>query len=166
MHASKSLQSILLSGLFASLTASCAHVTPLTAVAPTRSVEGVEVAVAGDSCEEAEEPDGYGWNLTELVLELRITNPTGKPVVVRPGDIGLRTPDGARLTTVTWGAANPLNVEAGATKSFDLRFMDRGSLHCGAKVELDTKGSVTASGLRLNVDRVTFTASGQRPITL
>ena len=166
MLASKSLQSVLLSGLVASLGSSCAHVTPVSGVAPTRSAEGVEVTVAADACDEAQEPDGYGWSLTELMLEVRVTNPTGTPILVRPGDIRLRTSDGASLGTLTWGAAIPMNVAAGATKSFDLRFMDRGSLHCGTHVELDTSGSVTAGGHALTTDGVAFTASGAPPIRL
>jgi hypothetical protein len=166
MVAQTSLCSLLLSGLVVSVTSSCAHVAPVSGAVPTRSAEGVELAVAGDSCDEEQEPDWYGWNLTELLLQVRVSNPTGRPIAVRPSDIGLRTPDGTRLNTVSWGAASPLAVSTGETKSFDLRFMNRGSLHCGTKVELDTSGSIRTEGRSLTTDGIVFTASSSKPLRL
>jgi hypothetical protein len=166
MVSPKSIRSVMLPGFVVSLASACTHVAPIVGVSPTRSVQGVELVVSGDSCDEEQEPDWYGSNLTELVLEVRVTNPTQQAITVQRDEIRLRTPDGVSLNTLTWGAASPLTIATGEAKSFQVRFMDRGSLHCGTKVELDTSGSVTASGHPLSTDGIRFTASGPRPIRL
>lgn len=162
-----SLRFVLWSGLAVSLTSSCAHIAPVISTTPTRSVEGVELAVAGDSCDEEQEPDWYGSNLTELLVEVRVNNPTAHPIVVRRSEMGLQTSDGTRLETVSWGAASPLTIPNGQTTSFRLRFMNRGSLHCGSKVALDTRGSVHAEeGRSMNTDGIVFIAAAPKPVRL
>jgi hypothetical protein len=141
----------------------CTHLAPparIAGVAP--SPEGVQLAVTGLACDQVQEPEFYGDDLAELTLAVSVRNGTTAAVDVRAGDLRLVVPDGSRLETVSWGAARPLAVERGETKAFEVRFMNRGALACGEEVELDTKGSVTASGRTLDTGPVRFIAAAGR----
>ena len=129
---------------------------------PTQTSDGVELAVAGNHCEQTMETDWQGADLAELILAVKVKNPTPAPIAVHRGDMRLLAPDGAALKTVTWGAREPLYVASGETKSFDIRFMSRGSLQCGAPLQLDTRGAVTTDDHVLVTDRISFTPSAPR----
>ena len=149
-----------LAGVAATIAPACAHMTPPARNdGPTRSSEGVELAVARKSCDQIQKPDWHGNDLAELTLEVQVRNPTPAPVTIKRVDLRLLAPDGTALRTVTWRAADPLPVGRRETKSFEIRFMSRGSLQCAAELQLDTRGAVTTDDRVLQTGRITFTPS-------
>jgi hypothetical protein len=142
------------------LPAACAHMTaPARNGGPTRSVEGVALALARESCDQTREPGWHGLDLTELTLEIEVRNPTATPLAILRKNMRLVTPDGGALKTSTFGAGSPLDVAGGETKTFEVRFQSRGALACAAELRLDTDGSVTAGAKPLATDGITFTPS-------
>ncbi len=138
----------------------CATMTPpVRTGAPTQTSEGVELAVARKHCDQTQDSDWDGEDLAELIVEVQVKNPTRAPIAIHRGDMRLLAPDGAALKTITWRADDPLYVASGETKSFDMRFMARGSLECGAPLQLDTRGAVTTDHHVLVTDRISFTPS-------
>jgi hypothetical protein len=141
----------------------CTHLAPPARTAgAVQSGSGVELAVTGLACDQVREPEFYGDDLAELTLAVSVRNGTAAPVDVRASDLRLVVPGGSRLETVSWGAARPLAVERGETKSFEIRFMNRGALACGEEVQLETRGSVTASGHAVDTGALRFVAAVAR----
>ena len=160
MNQRRSGHRFLFAGLAAAFFPACAHLAaPARNGGPTRSAEGVELAVAGKSCAETQEPDWYGDDLAELTLQVRVRNPTNAPVTIHREDLRLLVPAGGALRTISWRAAEPLPVAVGETKAFEIRFMSRGVLACGAAPELETRGSVTMDDKVLPTGRIAFTPS-------
>jgi hypothetical protein len=110
---------------------------PSKTAASSSSYEGIQVAVLGQSCAQSQEPDQYGWDLIEEDVEIEVRNAALVPVTVHPDQFRLVAPDGSAPTTVTWGAADPLTLAGGASRTLELRFLTRGGLECAKQVRLD-----------------------------
>jgi hypothetical protein len=142
----------------------CATMTPPAKTAgPTRSTEGVEMAVARQSCIQYKDADWRDEDLTELTLALEIHNPTPAAIVVHPDRVRLRTPDGVALPATTWGSWMPVEIAGNQTKTLELRFQNRASLRCAAPLQLQTAGSLTAQERPLATDAIAFTPVAARP---
>jgi hypothetical protein len=137
--------------------ASCAAMTPpVKSSGGVRSPEGVTVAVARQHCEQTFEPSWTGRDLTEEILDIEIQNAASAPLAVHGDAFRLVTPEGYRLRTLTWGAATPLPVAAGETRTMRLRFMTRGSLECGREMRLDPDGGVRLAARPISIGAVRF----------
>jgi len=117
---------------------------PVQNSGPSVSHDGVQVAVTRQGCTETVEPDQPGNDLVEAILEVRVRNAAAAPpLTVRRDGFRLLTPDGHALETVTFHAADPLVVEGGADRTFELRFMTRGSLACARAMTLEARSCLT-----------------------
>jgi hypothetical protein len=142
--------------LFA-LAPACAGLTPpARSSGAAKSSDGVAVAVARQQCTQTAEPDWWGNDLVEEVLEVEVRNASAAPLAVHRDAFRLLTPDGAALRTITWGAADPLTVATGETRAFELRFMNRGSLQCSGEMRLDPDGGVALPDHTVSVGAVRF----------
>ena len=138
-------------------TTACAALgLPYKASGPAASGEGVELAVSRQSCSQNVDPDFYGEDLVEEVVEVQLRNPTSKPLAVQRADFRLISPDGHRLPTMTWRAIDPLALGGGETGRFELRFMTRGLLQCAAEMKLEPGAGVTMEGRPLALGAVSF----------
>jgi hypothetical protein len=124
--------------------ASCALRPPVQNSGPAVSREGVAVAVTRQGCTQTVEPDEPGNDLVEAVLEVQVRNATSAPLTVHRDAFRLVTPDGYALETATFGAVDPLVLASGENRTFELRYMTRGSLQCSREMTL-----VAASGITL-----------------
>ena len=126
---------------------------------PVTSHEGVELAVVGQRCDQFEEPHQYGNDLVESVVEVQVRNATPAPLTVRRDAFRLITPDGFALKTLTWNAGQPVTMSGGQTRTFELRFMTRGSLECAREMVLDADSGLTLPAGPVRVTSVRFTPS-------
>jgi hypothetical protein len=123
------------------------------------SPNGVEVAVSRQSCTQNVDPDFYGEDLVEEVVEVQVRNATSNALTVQRDAFQLISPDGYGLKTVTWRAVDPLPLIAGETKSFELRFMTRGLLYCSREMKLDADAGVRMNGRPIELGAISFQPS-------
>lgn len=140
----------------AALGPGCALTPPFRTDGPAASREGVQVAVTRQRCEQIQEADEYGWDLLETTLEIQIRNTTPSPLTVHRDAFRLLGPEGSALKTLTWRAADPLTVDAGQTRAFELRFMTRGGLQCNGEMVLDTGPALASPTGAVKVGTVRF----------
>ena len=134
------------------LAAACGGmVPPVQNSGPSVSQEGIQLTVPMQQCtqnRDTDQPDDY---LAEETVDVQVRNAAPGPLTIHPDEFRLLTPDGFALKTATWGAAAPLILSGGETRTFRLRFMAHGSLQCTGELKLDA-----AAGVRL----------GDRPVKL
>jgi hypothetical protein len=145
--------------LLLALAPACWMRPPVQNSGPAISREGVQLAVTGQQCTQTVEPDQYGNDLVEEIVEVEIRNATHTPLTVHRDLFHLVAPDGTALTTQTWRAFDPLTVEGGQTRTFELRFMTRGSLACGREMTLDANAGVRWPDRLIDVGGVRFVPS-------
>jgi hypothetical protein len=150
---------LILTSLLALIGPACALAPPFKNAGPSKSHEGVEVAVTRQRCDLSTEPGQYGWDLLETTLEVQVTNATAAPLTVHRDAIRLLTPNGAALKTQTWGSSEPLTIAGGATGTFELRFMNRGRMQCKSDMALDLDGGFTLPAGPVRVSALKFTPS-------
>jgi hypothetical protein len=105
------------------------------------------------------DPDFYGQDLVEEVVEVQVRNATSNPLTVQRDAFRLISPDGHGLKTMTWRAVDPLALNAGETKTFELRYMTRGVLECAREMKLDADAGVKMNGRPIEVGAVSFQPS-------
>jgi hypothetical protein len=119
----------------------------------------VELAVSRQSCTQNVEPDFYGQDLVEEVVEVQVRNATANPLTVQRDAFRLISPAGHRLKTMTWRAIDPLALNAGETSTFELRYMTRGVLECTREMKLDADAGVRMNGRPIEVGAISFQPS-------
>jgi hypothetical protein len=124
------------------------------------SHEGIQVAVTRQRCDQVEEPDEYRDDLVETTLEVQVRNPTPAPLTVHRDAFRLLGAEGTALRTQTWGAADPMTIAPGASATFQLRFMGRGGVECGAEMLLDADAGQALPAGPVKVASVRFVPSG------
>jgi len=136
-------RSAITAGLFIVAGGCAAMRPPARTGGPALSEKGIQLAVLRQSCSQTQEPDERGWDLVEETVEIQLRNLASEPATVHRDKFRLLTPDGYALATLTWGAADPLQVAAGASGTFELRFQTHGSLECGKEMRLDPDAGIT-----------------------
>ena len=126
---------------------------------PVKSDDGVEVAVSRQSCTQNVDPDFYGSDLVEEVVEVQVRNAAPAMLTVQRDAFRLIAPDGVALKTLTWRAADPLALNAGETRTFQLRFMTRSGLDCQQPMTLDLDAGVKMDGHPIRIGAVSFQPS-------
>jgi hypothetical protein len=150
----------LLSTFMLALAPACAPLRlPAKGGEPVRSNDGVEVAVSRQSCTQNVDPDFYGSDLVEEVVEMQVRNAAPARLTVQRDAFRLMAPDGVALQTSTWRAADPLPLNAGETRTFQLRFMARGGLDCQQPMTLDLDSGVTMDGRPIRIGAINFQPS-------
>jgi hypothetical protein len=137
----------------------CALTPPFRNGGPAVSHEGVQVAVTGQRCDEVEESEEFRNDLVETTLEVQVRNPTAAPLVVHRDAFRLVGPRGTALRSQAWGAADPMTIAAGASATFQLRFMGRGGVECGGEMLLDLDAGLALPGGPVKVASVRFVPS-------
>jgi hypothetical protein len=132
---------------------------PYKSSVPAVSPEGVEIAVNRQSCTQNVDPDFYGQDLVEEVVEVQVRNATANPLTVQREAFRLIAPDGRGLKTMTWRAIDPLALNIGETRTFELRYMTRGDLECSREMKLDADAGVRMNGRPIQVGAVSFQPS-------
>jgi len=146
--------------LASALAPACAPLRlPARTTSPAVSREGVELALNRQSCTQNTEPGWFGSDLVEEVVELQIRNRTGTPVTVRRDAFRLVAPDGRALKTMTWRATEPLPLGGGEVRTFELRFMTRGSLACTREMRLEPDAGVRMNDRALRLGDIRFQPS-------
>jgi hypothetical protein len=137
------------------VTPACASLGPPARTSgPSVSSEGVELAVAAQSCTQSADPD---WPvLGEAVLEIHVRNGTAAPLTVRRDDFRLVTPDGSALRSRSWGAVQPLVVGGGETSAFELRFQSYDSLACERELWLEPRAGLVVGRTPAAIEPVRF----------
>lgn len=141
--------------LVAILTPACALKPPVRNSGPAVSREGVQLAVVKQRCEQLSDPD-QTEDLAEVVVEVQVHNPTREPATIRRTDFRLIGDERFALKTSTWGAIDPLTVDPGTDRTFDLRFMARGAVECAKEMRLDPGAGVLTKDQPLKLDPVRF----------
>lgn len=126
---------------------------------PGLSPEGVQIAVARQTCAQTQEPDYYANDLVETTLEIQVRNSTPDPITVHRDVFRLVTPEGIALRTMTWRAVDPLIVGGGETGTFELRFMARGGIECAREMVLEADSGVTLRDKPVHLGGVHFVPS-------
>ena len=123
---------------------------------PVVSAEGVQVGVPRQTCTQNVDPDFAGEDLVEATLEIEVRNATRDAVLVRRDQFRLVAPDGTAVKPLTWRSADPLTIAAGAEAAFELRFMNRGGLGCGAELALDAGAGVVVGQAPIHLAALRF----------
>jgi len=148
--------------LCAWLLAGCALRPPVDsggpALARRQGQIAVQLSLVRQACDQSQEPDFPGDDLTEATVEVEVRNAGAAPLMIRRDAFRLVTaaPDSVALPPMTLGAAEPLIVGGGAARTFQLRFMNRGSLRCASSLVLAPNAAVIAGERPLNVGAIRF----------
>jgi hypothetical protein len=145
--------------VLAAASSGCALAPPFRNAGPAVSREGIQVAVTRQRCAQVEEPDEYGWDLVETILEVQVKNATPALLTVHRDAFRLLGPDGTALRTQTWRAVDPLTIDGGATRTFELRFMTRGGLECAREMALDIDDGLALPAGPVKIGSITFVPS-------
>jgi hypothetical protein len=141
----------------AASSASCAPLRlPAQNTGPARSREGVELAVTRQACTQNVDPDFPDADLVEERVELQVRNTTSVPITIQRDGFRLIAPDGTALRTITWRAADPMTVSDGESRTFELRYMTRGSLACDGEMKLEPDGGIRIDQGAVKVGAVRF----------
>jgi hypothetical protein len=140
-------------------------VPPARSSGPAISPQGVQIAVVKQQCTQTQEPDQPDNDLAEEIVDVQVRNVAAGPVMIVRTDFRLLTPDGFALKDATWGSADPLVVNGGDTRVFELRFMSRGSLECGRELELDAGTGVSLGKTPVKLSTVRFVPRSSRSST-
>jgi hypothetical protein len=132
---------------------------PVQNSGPVIARSGVELSVKRQSCTQSKEPEWPDADLVEEIVEVEIHSPVETSLAIQRDAFRLVAPDGAALRTVTWGAHEPISIGSGETRSFELRFMTRGSLDCAAPMTLESADAVRGAGMIRSLGAITFTPS-------
>jgi hypothetical protein len=132
---------------------------PYQSAGPVASHEGVELAVTRQSCTQNRDPDFDGSDLVEEVVEVQIKNDVSNALAVQRDAFHLISPDGQWLEAMTWRAVEPLSLNAGETRTFELRYMGRGGLDCTRELTLDADDGVRMNGRAIRIGAVRFQPS-------
>jgi hypothetical protein len=132
---------------------------PYKTEGPPAAHDGVEIAVTRQSCTENVDPDYYGSDLVEEVVEVQIRNAIPSSLAVQRDAFHLVSQDGQWLDAMTWRAVEPLSVNAGETKTFQLRYMGRGAVECGREMQLDADDGVRMNGRPIRLGAIRFQPS-------
>jgi hypothetical protein len=119
----------------------------------------VEIAVSRQRCTQNVDPDFHGEDLVEEVVEVQVRNATSNPLTVQRDAFRLISPDGYGLKTMTSRAVEPLAMNAGETRTFELRYMTRAGLQCTGEMKLDADAAVKMNGRPIAVGAVSFQPS-------
>jgi hypothetical protein len=143
----------------AALAPACALEPPVQNSGTATGEDGVAVAVLRQSCTETIETELPGVPLVETKVEVEVRNAAPPPVVVHRDGFHLRGPDGRAIPTTGWGTGEPLPIEAGQTRTFELRFMSRGGLSCTKPMQLEASAGITKGDAPVRIGAVTFVPS-------
>jgi hypothetical protein len=152
-------RSLLLLAVALPAAAGCGLRPPIQNSGPAVSREGVQVAVTRQGCSQSVEPEQPGNDLVEEILEVQVRNATPAPLTVHRDAFRLVTPEGYSLETVTFRAIDPLTIAGGETRTFELRYMTRGSLQCAREMRLEAGRSMTLGNNPVDVGVVRFIPS-------
>jgi hypothetical protein len=141
------------------LAPACALQPPAQNGGAAKSDNGVAVAVVAQRCTETVETDLPGVPLVEAKVEVEIRNAAPPPLIVHRDAFRLRGPDGRAVPTISWQAGDPLPIEAGQTRNFELRFMSRGGLSCTKAMQLEASAGITKGDAPVQLGAVTFVPS-------
>ncbi len=141
------------------LAPACALQPPAQNGGAAKSETGVAVAVVGQRCTETVETELPGVPLVEAKIEVEVRNSAPPPLVVHRDAFHLRGPDGRAVPTTSWQAGDPLPIEAGQTRTFELRFMSRGGLSCTKAMQLEAAAGITKGDAPVQIGAVTFVPS-------
>lgn len=145
--------------VMAALAPACALRPPVQNSGVAKGDNGVAVAVLRQSCTETVETDLPGVPLVETKVEIEVRNAAPPPLVVHRDGFHLRGADGRAIPTTSWQADEPLSIEAGQTRTFELRFMSRGGLSCTKPMQLEAAAGITKGAAPVRIDAVTFVPS-------
>ncbi|HEY8925028.1 MAG TPA: hypothetical protein VIU64_11660 [Polyangia bacterium] len=137
--------------------ASCAPLRlPAENAGTARSREGVELGVTRQACSQNVDPDFPNADLVEERVELQVRNATSAPITIQRDGFQLIAPDGTALRPLTWRAGDPMNVKGGESRTFELRYMTRGSLACDGEMKLEPDGSIRLAHRAVTVGAIRF----------
>jgi hypothetical protein len=153
------LSSTSLAAALIAFTPACALHPPVQNSGAAIAANGVEVAVLRQSCTETVETQLPGLNLVEATVEVQVRNAAPPPLVVHRDAFRLRGADGRAIPTTTWNAGEPLSVEAGQARTFELRFMSRGGLSCTKAMQLEAAAGITKNAAPVQIGTVSFVPS-------
>lgn len=143
----------------AALAPACALQPPVQNSGAATADNGVAVAVLRQSCTETVETDLPGVPLVETKVEVEVRNAAPPPLLVHRDGFHLRGADGRAIPTTSWQADEPLSIEAGQTRTFELRFMSRGGLSCTKPMQLEAAAGITKGAAPVRIGAVTFVPS-------
>ena len=144
---------------FAALAPACALHPPVENSGAATTDTGVAVAVLGQRCTETVETELPGVPLVETNLEVEVRNAAPPPLVVRRSAFRLRGSDGRAIPTDSWQTDEPISVENGQARTFQLRFMSRGGLSCTKPMQLEATTGLTKGDAPVRIGAVTFVPS-------
>ena len=154
----KQLTPFLISSILA-LAPACALQPPVQNSGAALADNGVAVSVLRQSCTETVETELPGVPLVEAKIEIEVRNAAPPPLVVHRDGFHLRGPDGRAIPTTSWQAGEPLTVDAGQARTFELRFMSRGGLSCTKAMQLEASAGITKGDTPVRIGAVTFVPS-------
>ena len=139
------------------LAAACAGMIPAAQNSgPSVSQQGIQLAVPTQACTQNRETDYPDDYLAEETVEVQVRNAAPASITIHPDEFRLLTLDGFALEPATWGAAAPLLLSGGETRTFRLRFMARGSLQCARELKLDAAAGVRLGGRPVKLTTIRF----------
>ena len=143
--------------------ASCGYVAPYSSSGPSLSKEGVEIAIAGESCyvnRSAEQfPTTVDDDQLNLALRLQIKNKSSHVAVLTPDHVGLsETLAGERMVMHPRESA-AISLQPGETQTISLNFEQSGALDWHHHLALEAAGAVEIDGGKVSFEPIRFLAS-------
>ena len=118
------------------------------------SEEGVVLAVVGQTCQPAPDPNQPSKTRLDATFAIEVGNPTRGSLTVHPDGFVLTVADGTSARTSTPEAAQPVSVESGTTTRLMLRFVANGS--CSQEMRMVPTAAIELRGSPIVIDPVRF----------
>ena len=143
--------------------ASCGYVAPYTSSGPSLSKEGVEIAIAGESCyvnRSAEQfPTTVDDDQLNLALRLQIKNKSSHVAVLTPDHVGLSETLAGERMGMHPRESGAISLQPGETQTISLNFEQSGALDCHHHLALEAAGAVEIDGGKVSFEPIRFLAS-------
>jgi uncharacterized protein CbrC (UPF0167 family) len=143
--------------------ASCGYVAPYTSSGPSLSKEGVEIAIAGESCyvnRSAEQfPTTVDDDQLNLALRLQIKNKSSHVAVLTPDHVGLSETLAGERMVMHPRESGAISLQPGETQTISLNFEQSGALDCHHHLALEAAGAVEIDGGKVSFEPIRFLAS-------
>jgi hypothetical protein len=143
--------------------ASCGYVAPYNSSGPSLSKEGVEIAIAGESCYVNRSAEPFPTTVDDdqfnLALHLQIKNKSSHVAVLTPDHVRLSETVAGDRMVMQPRESETISLQPGETKTVSLDFEQSGTLDCHHELALEAAGAIEIEGGKVSFEPIRFLAS-------
>jgi len=148
------------STIIAGFVASCGYSTPYQTSGPALSKEGVQIAIAGDSCYVNRTGEQFPTTVDDdelhLSVSLQVNNESNHVALLSPERFQLVENQAGNRIVIHPHESGVLPVQPGETKMVSLDFDQQAELDCHHGLALEAPGAVAIEGTLVAIQPIQF----------